>query len=71
MEATFRIIKSGSNYIIRKAEKLNNYGGRNYKYFNGYDFMGSVNWEEAIEAVDVTLDWDGATKTMHDLMDAE
>ena len=71
MKTTYRIIKNGENYIIRKAEPVNGYGARDYKYFNGYDFMGSVNWEKDMGNVSEELDWTSATATMHDLMAAD
>jgi len=61
----FKIIKSGDNYIIRKADKPNK-----YQYFNGYDFMGSVNWVDS-KSESQKLDWGSAVATLEDLIKAE
>ena len=72
MKATYRIIKKDDNYIIRRAEKLNQYGGRDYKYFGGYGSMGiNVYWEDTIENVGLKMGLDEATAVMHDLMNIE
>ena len=58
---------NGKGFIRRKT-KTNPYS--NYEYFAGYDFMGSVNWENKFN-FDYEMPIDEAKQIIKDLMAAE
>ena len=64
----YQITRFGGQYIIRREAKNNAYV--NWEIFNGYDFMGSVNWQEKIGKESV-MDLDSAKAIIRDLRAAE
>ena len=56
--------------MIRTKVSTNKYGGWKYQYFAGYDFMGSVNWQDNF-SFDKAMDLDEARSIIKDLEAAD